>query len=168
MGSNSEFNSIERLCKLIENQDLSLNEAHNLLSQIARTSRKEWSGSSPLISAVKKDRKSLVNQMIFHDNFDINSTTKFFRNGEWCALATTVHNRNFELAKYLVSKSANVNIIKKSSSIISDAISKDNFESIEFLVKELGANVNIRLSANGDGSNPYLPLHLAMNSDIQQ
>ena len=167
MGSNSEFHLIEELCESIENQNLSLNEAHYVFSKLSRTSRKEWAGSSPLISAVKKDRKSLVSQMIFRDNFDINSTTKFFRNGEWCALATALHNGNFELAKYLESKSANVNITKNSSSIISDAISKGNFEAVEFLVQELGANVNIRLSANGNGSNPYLPLHLAMESDIE-
>ena len=117
---------------------------------------------------MKKDRKTLASQMLLRYNVDINSTTKFFRNGEWCALATAIHNGNLELAKYVVSKSANVNITKKSWSIISDAISKDNFESVEFLVQELGANVNIRLSANGNGSNPYLPLHLAINSDIQQ
>ena len=63
--------------------------------------------------------------------------------------------------------SAHVNNTKRSLSIISDAISNGNFEAVEFLVQELGANVNIRLSANGNGSNPYLPLHLAMESDIE-
>ena len=110
MSSNSEFHKIEELCELIEKQDLSLNATYNILSDIRNPSRKEWPGSSPLISAVKKGRKTLASQMLLRYNVDINSTTKFFRNGEWCALATTVHNRNFELSKYLVSKSANVNI----------------------------------------------------------
>lgn len=165
---NSEDIAIEELCRVIEKQNPSLSESHALLSKIPNTHRKEWPGSSPLISAVKKDRKSLVSQMIFQFQIGINSTTKYIRNGEWCALAAAVHGENFELAKYLVSKSANVNVTKKSASIISDAILKDNFEAVEFLVRELSANVNIKLSTNADGSNPYLPLHLAMNTDIKQ
>ena len=109
----------------------------------------------------------MVSKMIFGFQVDINSTTTFLRNGKWCALASAIHSGHFELAKYLESMSAHVNNTKRSLSIISDAISNGNFEAVEFLVQELGANVNIRLSANGNGSNPYLPLHLAMESDIE-
>ncbi len=102
----NEIELIEDFCKLIESEE----NSRNVKKYLPNPQRKKWPTISPLIFAVQKNRRRLVADLLFGYHLDINSTTEYYRNGEWCALAAAVHNGFYDLARYLVHKGADVNI----------------------------------------------------------
>ena len=161
-----ETELISSICDLIEYGSGSRKEIIALLWEMPQRSRQKWRARCPLISAVKVGYMSLVKEIINELNFDINSTTLEWYDGNWCALGAAIHSQNFCLARYLLSsKGLNLNNIK--TKILEDAICLNKDKSVKFLLKEVGANANATMF-DENFAKPFLPIHLAISRDVSK
>ena len=67
--------SLERLRRLINDENSTLGEIRDSVAKIVTKNCVEWSGWSPLVEAVKKNRKDIL-KVLVEEGFDINSTVK--------------------------------------------------------------------------------------------
>ena len=106
---NMEKNLIESCCKMILNGNPTLEEVKGLILQIPNRERTHWpdSDNGPLICAVRKNRKDLIQFMVEKANIDINSTyqCRDVPPHGWCALSAAIWDENQDLATFLVSNS---------------------------------------------------------------
>jgi hypothetical protein len=160
----SESDLIETVCELIEIGTATRKEILELLKSIQNRSRLEWPKRSPLVSAVKSGKKTLLNDMIYKFSFDINSTTVEWHEGNWCALGAAIHANNFDLARYLIAKGLDLKNIK--NKILKDAISFGSVESVKFFLEEVGIDVNFKMWFDDNMAKQFLPIHFAISSDV--
>jgi hypothetical protein len=166
MAKLSQNDLIEKVCDLIQLGTSTRKEVNNLLKKIGQRDRPIWKKRSPLIEAVKKGNKSLVNGMIYGFGFDINSTTLDRDSGEWCALVTAILHCNFDFAKYLLA-SKNIDLTIKNT-ILKDSIYFNNIEAVKFILNEIGADVNAEMWYEENSRKPFLPLHFAISMDANK
>ena len=141
--------------------NLSVEEVRKELQQIYTS---DWQGFySLLVFAIERKRKDLIKLMIEDLGFDIDSKGQSFSN---FALTVAIQKNNEEMVRFLVVEmKAKVNINQSGNGWKNPLIFAIDFNRVaivKLLVEELGADVNFKLSRLGDGSNPYLPLHVAI------
>jgi hypothetical protein len=164
---NPEKEKIETVCNLIEKGTGTKKEIVDLLKKIPRRSRLEWPTRCPLVSVVKSGKKTLANELIYGFGFDINSTTQEWNDGNWCSLGAAIHSENLDLARYLLfSKEIDLNAIR--NNILKDAIHFSNVKSVQFLLDEVGADVNFKMWIDENRAKQFLPIHLAISRDVDK
>ena len=167
MSKKTEQQTILDVCQIIENGNTSIRDLQKYLLQIPKRDRLQWETCSPLISAVKRGNKERLQMMIDNLNFDVNSTTKDWSDGNWCALATAIHNKKLKLAKYLTTKpQLNLTLVK--NKILKDAMFFGDLDSVRFILEQIKADVNSIMSYEETPEKSFLPIHLAICSDYSK
>jgi hypothetical protein len=162
---NMEEELLQNICHKIKYNNPSVEEVRKELLQISnRGRRSDWqSFYSPLVFAIQSKRKDLIKLMIEDLGFDIDSKGQKFSN---FALTVAIQNNNEEMVRFLVVEmKAKVNINQSGNGFgnpLIFAIHLNRVAIVKLLVEELGAEVNFKLSRQKDGSNAYLPLHVAI------
>ena len=164
MSIKTEKQTILDVCQIIENGQKSISNLQKYLLRIPNRDRLEWDTCSPLFSAVKRGNEELVEMMIEKLKFDVNSTTKDWNDGNWCALATAILNKKFELAKYLAIK-PQLNLKSVKNKILKDAIFCGDVEMVKFLLEEIKADINTKMFYEETPEKSFLPIHLAISRD---
>jgi hypothetical protein len=90
-----------------------------------------------------------------------------WNDGNWCSLGAAIHSENLDLARYLLfSKEIDLNAIR--NNILKDAIYFSNVKSVQFLLDEVGADVNFKMWIDENRAKPFLPIHLAISRDVDK
>jgi ankyrin repeat protein len=155
---------LQNICHKIKYNNPNVEEVRKELLLISNRGRLEWQGLySPLDFAVESKRKDLIKLMIKDLGFDIDSNCDNFSN---FALTAAIKNNDEEMVRFLVVEmKAKVNINQSGNGRGNPLICAIDFNRVaivKLLVEELGAEVNFKLSRHEDGSNAYLPLHVAI------
>ena len=147
---NMEKNTIESLCKMINDGNPSLEEVKPLIMQIPNRERATWPDckNGPLICAATHNRKDLIRFMVKEAKFDINATfdCKHDLPFCWCALGVAIRDCNEELATFLVKEMfADISLVNGPSGpmpvcALSTWVWDEKM--INFVYKELGGNIN--------------------------
>ena len=90
-----EIDLIHRICILIENKNPTAETVWELLKDLPNRDRKLWKDcwSTPLVSAVKENRKDLVSFLVDDADFDIDALGQHLVE-DWCALGTAIDRQN--------------------------------------------------------------------------
>ena len=165
MDPTKEEELITHLCRIIENGHISTEQLKLQLQAIPNRDRLEWETCSPLISAAKRGSRKYLKMMIERLNFDVNSTTKNGSIREWCALAVSIHQGNFCLAKFLIAR-PKINLELFTSKILSQVLFWGNFESVQFVLQHLKPDINSKMINGINPEKGFLPLHYAITRDF--
>jgi hypothetical protein len=161
---------LQKLCINISSNKLSAEDVKKELEKISNRGRSEWREHSPLISAVKVERKDLIKLMVKDLGFDIDSIRKYtspkVANNFESVLSQAIRINNEDMVRFLVVEmKAKVNTNKcwfACPSPLTYAILHNRLQIVKLLVEELGADVNFKVSQEEDGSDPFLALHEAI------
>ncbi len=147
---NMEKNLGESCCKMINDENPSLEEVKPLIMQIPNRDRKKWPDckKGPLICAAAKNRKDLIKFMVKEAKFDVNA--EFDCKDDlpfcWCALGVAIRDCNEELASFLVNEmSADISLLSSTTEPMAvcfmTAWAWDE-KMINLVYKDLGADIN--------------------------
>jgi hypothetical protein len=71
-----QVEELRQLHRLINNDKSDLEDVKASLAKIANKARHEWTDGNPLVWAVKKNRRDLIEHMVNYEQFDIDAISK--------------------------------------------------------------------------------------------
>ena len=157
----SEEEILSRLCTAIEQGSLA-EVVRPMLQKIENRNRNIWhTTQGPLVCAVWNNRFDLVQMTVDEFDFNVDACTHY-----GTPLFQALMTGNTKMSKFLVEKmKANVNISYVCRSTLTELIKNRHMDGVKYLLKELGADVNLVL--DDKRGETFTAIFSAIKSDCQ-